>query len=490
MRSRSQHAVVQRTSGPALLAALIVGSLASSALAQPQPSPQAGGDPGRSGDQRAEAGGLPVRSVYALTGPEDRAIATSALVTDGPAGTERVMYGTADGRVPVRQVADGRPVGPPGGIKLSDEPRAFGETGGGFADTSTASALGQMFVAYNDGGGVSVAQVDEATGALVQRVPVAPGCLLAGSVLLSGPLNPEGDRALFFVAVPRKPQPGDDRESGLGSARLFKVTVTRPQQREAGIGPVTDTGGIHANLTSGPSLVYLASNNGVVEPYVALGTTTGHMLTFSMPLLVPGPQASAGGQYDRVMTPSVPVTPSGLPPGADGSGMKWADQVFVASTDGRNTVLHRITRPDTGLRLSTADSALLPGEAAMALATNELSVPNGSARGLVYVATTKNLYALDVGSLAVQAKLSPTDLPAGAGFTHTAPVVAGDVVVVARDNGQQLVLDARTLQPVPDALFHQDERNAGAGAALGRPALSNRYLQFASDQGFFTYLME
>ena len=39
-----------------------------------------------------------------------------------------------------------------------------------FADTSTESALGQLFVAHNDGAGIEIAQFDVADGGLVQAV--------------------------------------------------------------------------------------------------------------------------------------------------------------------------------------------------------------------------------------------------------------------------------------------------------------------------------
>jgi hypothetical protein len=439
-----------------------------------------------------------VHTLYAHTGPAEQGIVTSVITTSGPPGSEQLVFGTAYGRVHLRRLLDGRPVGPPEGIDVSDEPDAFSSTpGGGFTETSTPAALGQVYVAHNDAQGVSVAQIDEVTGELVQRVPVAPGYTLRSSALLSPPLDGDGDRALFFVAISEKPEPVEPFPpvggyvTGSDDRKLFKVTVTRAHLREAGIGPVTDTGGISANPDASPTLIYMTANNHAKEPYVALGTATGRVVTYSVATLSPGPHHSTGGQYDRAMTPAVPVTPSGLPPGAQGSGRTTAPHFFLASTDGRTTILHRVIRPDYNrLRFAVADSRKLPGAAGLALATNQLSLPDGSSAGLVYVATDKNLYALDATDLSLQAQLSPTDLPAGAGFARTVPSVTGNLLFVARDNGEQLVLDAHTLQPVPVGVFTQHPGNGNAKASFGQPSLSHdRRALFASDRGLFAYGM-
>jgi hypothetical protein len=468
--------------------------LAGSALGQTWSS--FGGDPGRSGHQPADSPVAAVRTLYARTGPEDQGIVTSVITTSGPPGTERLVYGTADGRVHLRRLLDGQPVGPPEGVDLSDEPDVFSSTpGGGFTETSTPAALGQVYVAHNDAQGVSVAQIDETSGALVKRFLVAPGYTLRSSALLGPPDNGDGDRALLFVAISDKPEPVEpfpavgSYMTGSDDRKLFKVTVTRAHLQEAGIGPVTDTGGISANPDASPTLIYMTANNHTKEPYVALGTATGRVLTFSVATLAPGPHHSTGGQYDRAMTPAVPITPSGLPPGAPGSGRTSAPHFFLASTDGKVTTLHRVIRPDFNrLHFAVADSARLPGAPGLGLATNQLSLPDGSSAGLVYVATDKNLYALDAGDLSLRAQFSATDLPVGTGFARTVPSVTANLVFVARDNGEHLVLDARTLQPVPAGVFRQDPHNVGARAAFGQPSLSHdgRVL-FASDRGLFVY---
>jgi hypothetical protein len=104
------------------------------------------------------------------------------------------------------------------------------------------------------------------------------------------------------------------------------------------------------------------------------------------------------------------------------------------------------------------------------------------------VTTATNIYALDADNLAVLAQLSPTDLPEGAGFARTVPSVSGNLVFVTRDNGEQLVLDARTLQPVPTKVFEQHPDNAGAKFGAGQPALSHlRHAIFWSDRGLFVH---
>jgi hypothetical protein len=480
----------------AALAMALTALLAGPALGQPWST--YGGDPGRSGHQPGSSAVTSIRALYALTGPDAQGIVTSVVTTGGPPSAQLVVYGTADGKVHLRRLVDGHAIGPPEGTDVSNRPDPFGSNKGtGFASTSSAAELGQLYVTHNGPGGVYMAQFDEASGALVQRTLVAPAYSIRSSPLLSPPLNAAGDRALLFVALQDRPEQdkatgAQPTVSGMGAdidgRKLFKVTVTQAGTREAKVGPITDAGGLKANPDASPTLAYLSSNNGAVEPYVALGTSTGRVLTYSVGVLAPGPHHSTGGENDRAMTPAVPITPSGLPPGADGSGMDRASHLFVASTDGNLTTLHRVTRPNAQPRFAVADSAKLPGAASVALATSQMSLPDRPAPGLVYVATDKNLYALDADSLAVAARFSPVDLPPGAGFSQTVPSVTSNMLFLARDNGEQLVLDARTLQPVSDKVFRQQDGNGGAKASFGQPGLSHhRQVIFASDRGLFPY---
>lgn len=470
--------------GMATLTALVLVLSAGPSLAETP------GDAGHSGNGSPGAVVHGVRPAYARVGTEDRGIVTSVIATDGPIGEERLVYGTRDGRVHLRRLSDGEPVGAPGGLPLASGRTPFGSGGAAFADAATSSAFGQVFVAFQDVRGIAIAQIDGATGELVQRVLVGPGHVLGGSTLLSEPLNPGGDRALFFVGLSAQPPPPHHRFPGAGTAKLFKVTIARTEQREAKIGPVTDTGSIEANLDASPTLAYLAAYSTAVEPHVLVGTTDGRVLSFSMVHLAPGPRGPAGGEDHRVMTPAVPVTSSGHPPGRSGSGFTRAPHAFAASTDGTTTIAHRLTPPDVGARFTTADSPRLAGGAGPGLATNQLVAPGQPASGLVYVPTSANLYALDAHNLTVRAQLSPTDLPAGRGFSRSVPAVAGNVVLAVRDDGEQLVLDAQTLQPVDPSRFVQHPANHGSTASFGRPGITGSRAYLASDRGLFVYHLE
>ncbi|MGH9034954.1 MAG: hypothetical protein ACRD0O_04255, partial [Acidimicrobiia bacterium] len=138
-----------------------------------------GGDAGRSGFQPLNEGAAPLEPLWGA--PDTPEVLTSVLTTGGPTGDARVIYGTGDhrtpegdivgGRIHVRTLLGGVPVTPPEGIKVSDEVDAFGDGFGsiGFGDTSTDVTLGQAWAAFNDINGVSIVQVDEATGQVVQK---------------------------------------------------------------------------------------------------------------------------------------------------------------------------------------------------------------------------------------------------------------------------------------------------------------------------------
>ena len=61
---------------------------------------------------------------------------------------------------------------------MGDDADVFGPVGApgdnranvAFADTSTETALGQLFVAHNDGPGIHIAHFDEADGSLVEAL--------------------------------------------------------------------------------------------------------------------------------------------------------------------------------------------------------------------------------------------------------------------------------------------------------------------------------
>ena len=97
-----------------------------------------GGDAGRSGNQPVDPGAGPVEPLWSRTEAPVHDVVTSPLITGGPPGQQRVLFGTADrrgtdghvigGRVHVRTLAGGVPITPPEGIKVSDETDASPHT--------------------------------------------------------------------------------------------------------------------------------------------------------------------------------------------------------------------------------------------------------------------------------------------------------------------------------------------------------------------------
>jgi hypothetical protein len=468
-----------------------------------------GGDVGRSGHQTGDVGVAPVTPLWAHTEPDTRNAITPIVTTAGPPGQQRVAYGTGDrraddgdivgGRVHIRTLAGGDPVTPPEGIKLSDEPDAFGDGFGsvGFADASTDDALGQLWVAYNDVNGISIAQIDEERGDLVQKRLPNPADVndklakwtINSSVLL-GPPDPAGNRALFFNTF---------EDAGQMRELLIKVSISKANTREAKITAITwSSGDFNFNDILSPTLVYLYTNAGNVEPHVALGDCTGKLAFFTVDDLQPIRENSIGADTDCIQAITVPVTANGSPPGSPGSGMTAAPVFYVTTTDseGKNSRVHRVIQKTSVDFERKPDSPfVLPGVAAPGVAVDQTVGPEGMSDGRVYVTTGKNLYSLDAKDLTtVVARLNPGDslTPYDTGFAQTAPLVSGDLLFVSRDNGEELVLDKRTLQPVPPDSFRAVAESRPEGStpptlSYGEPALSRRTLVFASTKGVFAY---
>jgi Ca2+-binding RTX toxin-like protein len=100
----------------------------------------------------------------------------------------------------------------------------------------------------------------------------------------------------------------------------------------------------------------------------------------------------------------------------------------------------------------------------------------------VYVPTSANLFGLSSDSLALVAATSGAPLPPGLGFGQTAPAVSGELLYVARDNGQHLVLSTASLAPADFA----PEPNGGGGA-VGQPAVSRGHVVFGGGAGASAY---
>ena len=135
----------------ALLACALLACLAPGASAAVH-WPGFGGDAGRSGAQPVDAGVAPLEQVWRRGRRPGQDLGDRRAA----ARNQRVAYGTSDGVVHIRRLADGGAVG---GADVSNEADAFGPVGAdpgengasvSFADTSTETALGQLFVAHNE----------------------------------------------------------------------------------------------------------------------------------------------------------------------------------------------------------------------------------------------------------------------------------------------------------------------------------------------------
>ncbi|MDQ3947160.1 MAG: hypothetical protein M3357_18785 [Actinomycetota bacterium] len=462
-----------------------------------------GGDAGRSGHQPVSGGVAPAEPVWGV--PETPNVVTSVLTTGGPPGQARVIYGTGDrrtpegdivgGRVHIRTLLGGVPVTPPEGIKVSDEADAFGDGFGtvGFADTSTDGALGQAWLVFNDINGVSIVQIDEATGEVVQERAPDPadindklvGVTINSSILLTPP-DPNGDTSLFFVAF------GDVNPV----ETLYKVTVLRAGTRQATISDITTVNG-DFNLVdfASPSLVYLTANASNNEAHVAVGDCRGRLYTFAVDNLAPGPIAAVGAGTDCVLTASSPVTPDGVPPGAPGSGLERTPVIYVATSDaeGTSTRVHRLIQETSiQFRREPDDPPVLAGGPANALAVDATVMASGTLTpgGRVYVTTGRNLYVLDARDLTqILAKLDPDDalVPGDTGFSQTSPAVNGELLFVSRDNGDHLVLDKRTLAPAAGFGAAAAARPGPGSLSFGQPSLAGRTAVFGSTKGVYCY---
>ena len=470
-----------------LLTSLVVAVLAAAAPAGAVHWPNFGGDPGRSGAQPVDEGGVPAQFLWSRTGLADRDVRTSILTTAGTPSTQRVIYGTDDGFVHLRILQTGAPVGPAGGTDLSAAADPFGGGTGSvsFAESSTAGGLGQVYAVHNEvyaprteGGpaviGLELAQVDETTGTVRDFcspctegaarvdfvVPASEGYRIQSSALLTPP-DAGGNRSLFFVAEER---------DGV-NAKLFKVAIGNASSASSTVGAVTSTADINANPLASPTLVNLRSSTGAPTSYVAVGTFDG-LRTFAVADLSEGP--SGLGIGEQTQTPSVPVEPNGNPPAL-------APALYAASTLGATTV-HKFVQEGSAQTLTRTSSAPLAGAAAPAL----MVTANGQR---VIVSTSRNLFGLRATDLVVMSKYAAgDDLVAGTtGFSRTTAASTGEVVAVVSDGGQQLLLERDTLRAFDADLFTPVRSAEGSIASFGQPSISRRFLQMATDRGVFVY---
>ncbi|MEJ7716484.1 MAG: hypothetical protein WKF31_00420 [Thermoleophilaceae bacterium] len=270
----------------------------------------------------------------------------------------------------------GAAVGPEFGTNIDDgssaDPDTFtglGENGiAGFADTSTADSLGQLFAVHNDdnqqgGNDVALAQLDLATGGKKSdtAIPGTNGATVSSS-LLATPPNAAGGRELFFVAYYGT------------STRLFRVPVADAGSAGASIGTVTSVAVPQGNPYSSPTLAYLRDPAGNPRPYVAVGakdtSQADTVQTYAASDLAPGPRS--GNLGGSAQTPTVPLASSGLTPGEPGSGVQVTPHLYVALDTGGNTRVHRVTQAGSSQTLtSTASSPSLGGAPSPGIATSQ-----------------------------------------------------------------------------------------------------------------------
>jgi hypothetical protein len=462
-------------------AALVVAAAVSTA--QPATGahwPAFGGDPGRSGFQPVDQGGVPARLEWKRIGVADQDVRTSVLTSAGALADQRVIYGTDDGRVHLRKLLGGGLVNTRLGaidVSASAEPFGSGAASVSPVETSTPSGLGQVFAVHNElyeGGvvGLQLAQIDEASGERARddiNIPDALGYVIESSPILT-PADGSDTRHLFFVAR---------QVSGGSNERLWKLTIANASSRAGSVVATATSSDLNAYTLASPTLVWLNDAAGTPTMYVAVATTSG-LVTLRASDLAAGPAAPALGQ--NVRTPSTPVTASGNAPGAPGSGLSVTPAIYTASavSGSGNTRVHKLTQDGNSQILTVTTSGELAGVGASALITDQVASSGAAAAGHVYIGTSTALHALSTTDLAVTATFQGS-------FRNTVPAATGSIVAAVRDDGRQFLLDAPALTQVESELFSEDPDNAGSQKAFGQPSISRRFLQFTSDKGIFVY---
>ena len=512
------------------LTAVFVVALATTAQAAPWPV--FGGSEGRSSFALFERATPPLSTAWAATAAADQGVWTSPIVTQGARpivayGTEKPSWisgPTSRGNVHLRDLATGAAIGPVAGIDVdtgTGDKDTFGsgnKASVSFVDTSTPGGEpGQLFVVHNDessAGDVAIAQIDLATGTLVKEVAVpntphfAPGGATGsgqnGSDVSGSPLvrlDSAGNGVLVFrVGLPiynsSKTVIGKIEKVHvvpLGNARSAAAVIDTAAQRV--------TPDFQATTRMSPTLVTLAdpSNGGQPTTYVAMGTSkpstsSEEVRTYRLSDMAAGPRSAV--LSGDVHTVSVPLTPSGVPAGAPGSGVATAPYMVVATI---TSYIYKLVQ--SGDRLVIANTKKVSGSAAPALAVTGQVGPGAPTGGHVVVTTGANVRVLSAATLASVAQFSPTSLTKGCapcsspptdantGFSITTPVVAGNTIYVARDNGTQLALSLTTAQALPAAQFTQNPLNAGSTFVRGQPAVAHGHVVFASVKGVFAYRM-
>ena len=449
--------------------------------------PYFGGDAGRSGLQPVDEGATPVTFSYALTAGSQRGIVTPIITTagGGPA-VQRVAYGTTGGRVHLRIVGSGAPVTPDAGVDIDEgdtDTDVFGVEAGftAFADSSIATALGQLYVLHNDDEApgeseVEIAQIDEATGDVVKQfaVPGTMGMEAESTPVLSGP-DANGGRILFFT---------------LTDGEVRRVQITAAGSRGATFGAVTSTEDANATVTASPTFLNLRNAMGAATPHVAIGTRDGTVATFTAANLAEGPASGRLRPAPTVpldpgpitQTPIVPVAPDGTPPAN-------APFIYVGVAGNDVTTVHKLSQEGNGGLVERAESEQLPGLPATAVAVNQKAAAT-PADGKVVATTDDNLYTVNTSDLKGTQQLlteAESETVGADTFEENVALVAGNFGFVTSDRGRQIVFSLNDTRRVPADGFQQDQGNSSATSAVGQPSLTRGFVQFGTDRGLFTY---
>jgi hypothetical protein len=470
-----------------LLSLLLIAVTPASAAASSWSTLGAG--PARAGHDAFDHGATTnVVESWSQTAGAEQNVVAGPVVSDGIPGTQRVVYGTSNlgvNALHVQMLSNGMQVGPQAGHDIDDgglDADTFGADDAVISPVIASSpfAPGQVYALHNDDGSVAgtgdiaLAQVDLATGTLVQDVPVpdTDGYEVQSSPVLT---DPGDDASLFFVASdPLTP----------GSTRLFRLDITGVHTSSASFAAdSTSTPVPAANTLASPTLVYLNDAAGVPTLYVAVGTSGLNALeTYAVTDFSAGPQASATGEGE---TPSVPLTSDGLLPGAPGSGMDTSPWIYMATDPGSVfSQVNRLEQFGNSQTLDVLPSAPLNGAPAHALAVSK-RVGADFAEGVVAFTTSDDLYLLETGDLSLRAEYNVG--PTFANFGSTTAALSDDLVFAMLFDGRQKVLRTSDATEVPLAEFTENSLNLGSTAAKGQPALAGGKVIFPSNLGAFAY---
>ncbi len=493
-----------------------------------------GGDIGRTGFQPADLGTAPY---HVLWSSEDSGVATAPLVSSAQPQdglNPRVIYATSDGRAHLRDLYTGDVIGDPAGTVLGKHANKDALTGfGGMVspvEASTDGRLGQAYFVINDRfrpeeknedgvtDEIAIAQVDERSGRLVQYylVPGTAKQTVSTSPVLTPP-DGAGNRSLLFTATDAEKSYDVQETDPAGT--LYRVAIAAADTDLAKFGETPETESVPTLNPYAPPVLLTSSDdsgaaNGTLHLYATVSgrdaaapIATFRSDTFCVDDVVVtcagderGPTAqklegdASASRYVFAMTPAVPLSAAGVPPGTAGSQTGRAAALVVASYDVKadESIVHRLVpSPDGTTFVEAARSETFKGRAAPQLAVTQLGQAGGDEAGKVILTTGRNLYALDGGDLSVGWKLDAGDglRPGDTGFQTTSATVSGGVVFAVRDNGGRVAIDLASGKELDRGAFDPTTDATGTIRGLGSPAATSAgVIVFASDRGLVAYV--